>query len=301
MEMVTMQVRNVIGVLVLSLLPLTPAHSETSPALPNVRELMRTVMEHQKQLEKTRESYTYSSLHTTQEIDAKGRVKKTETEEAEDFCVNGHVIERTVKKNGRILDEGDQRKETERVTKLVEKAEKTPAGEPLEGPAISVSRLLEIMDLRNPRRVVYRGRPTIAFDFIGRKDAKTHGLAEDASKKLQGTVWIDEADQQVAHLEVSFNDNFRIAAGLFASIQKGSYFWFDQAPVSHLSNQELPRGNAGNDELWLPTGGEGTMQARVLLLKNLRQHIIERDYDYKRFTVEAQQAKGANVSSPAKP
>jgi hypothetical protein len=43
------------------------------------------------------------------------------------------------------------------------------------------------------------------------------------------------------------------------------------------------------------------MQARVLLLKNLRQHIIERDYDYKRFTVEAQQAKGANVSSPAKP
>jgi hypothetical protein len=171
----------------------------------------------------------------------------------------------------------------------------------LEGPAISVSRLLEIMDLRNPRRVVFRGRPTIAFDFIGRKDAKTHGLAEDASKKLQGTVWIDEADRQVAHLEVSFNDNFRIAAGLFASIQRGSYFWFDQAPVSRLSNQELPGGNAGIDELWLPTGGEGTMQARVLLLKNLRQHIIERDYDYKRFTVEAQQANSAKVSSSAKP
>ena len=54
---------------------------------------------------------------------------------------------------------------------------------------------------------------------------------EDASKKLQGTIWIDEADRQVAHMEVSFNDNFRVAGGIFATIQKGSNFHFDQAPV----------------------------------------------------------------------
>jgi hypothetical protein len=296
-----MRVRSLIGILILSLLPVAPVSAQASTSLPDIRELMREVMEHQKQLEKIRESYTYSSLHTTQDIDAKGQVKKTESEEAEDFCVNGHMIERKVKKNGRPLDAGEQQKETERVTKLVEKAEKTPPGQPLEGPTISVSRVLEIMDLRNPRRVVYRGRPAIVFDFIGRKDVKTHGLAEDASKKLQGTVWIDEADRQVAHLEVSFNDNFRVAAGLFASIQKGSYFWFDQAPVSHLNNQELAFGNPVDSELWLPTGGEGSMQARVLLLKNFRQHIIERDYDYKRFTVETQQAKSAKVSSSTKP
>ncbi len=115
----------------------------------------------------------------------------------------------------------------------MEKAEKTPRDQPLEGPSISVSRLLEIMDVRNERRMDYRGRPTIVFDFVGRKDAKTHGLAEDASKKAAGTVWIDEADRQVAHLEVSFNDNFRVAGGLFASIQKGSNFRFDQEPVNH--------------------------------------------------------------------
>lgn len=294
-----MLVRALMAIVILLLLPAAPALAQSS-ALPDIRELMRQVMEHQKELEKTRESYTYTSLHTTQDIDAKGQVKKTETEEAEDFCVNSHIIERTVKKNGRPLDAGDQRKETERVTKLVEKAEKTPPGQSLEGPTISVSRILEIMDLRNPRRMNFRGRPAIVFDFIGRKDAKTHGLAEDASKKLQGTVWIDEADRQVAHLEVSFNDNFRVAAGLFASIQKGSYFWFDQAPVSHLSNSGPQSGTSGNDELWLPTGGEGTMQARVLLVKNFRQHISERDYDYKRFTVDTQQAKSAKVSGAAK-
>src|ERR1700744_207289 len=107
-------------------------------------------------------------------------------------------------------------------------------------------------------------------------DAKTPRLT-GASKKLQGTVWIDEADRQVAHLEVSFSDNFHVVGGLFANIQKGSNFRFDQELV--------------NGELWLPTGGEGTMQARVLLLKNLRQHFVEKDYDYKRFMVDAQQAK----------
>ncbi len=253
---------------------------ESAP-IPDIRQLLHEATEHQKQLEKVRETYTYSSTRTIQDIDPNGQVKKTETQEHEAFFVNGHAIERMVKKDGQPLSEHDQQKETVRVTKLVEKAQKTPPGQPLEGQAISVGRVLEIMDVRNPRREIYRGRPAIVFDFVGRKDAKTHGLAEDVSKKLQGTVWIDEADRQVAHLEVTFKDDFRVAGGLLASIQKGSNFRFDQAKV--------------NNEIWLPTGGEGSMQAKVLMFKNYRQHFTERDFDYKRFRVETQQKEDAKV------
>jgi hypothetical protein len=247
---------------------------------------MREVQDHQRQLDKVRENYTYSTLATIQDIDSNGAVTKTQSVEQEDFFVNGHLIARTVKKNDRPLSDHDQQKETDQVTKMVEKAQKTPPGEPLEGQTISIGRLLEIMDVRNPRRENYRGRPTIVFDFSGRKDAKTHGVLEDASKKLQGTLWVDEADRQVAHLEVSFIDNFKVAGGIFASVQKGSNFRFDQAGVS--------------DGLWLPTGGEGTMQARVLMVKNYRQHFVERDYDYKRFRVEAQQSKEATAVTEKK-
>jgi hypothetical protein len=252
--------------------------------IPEPRQLMKEVLEHQKSLEKVRENYTYTSLHTVQDADSNGRVTKTEMREGEDFFVNGHIIERTTKKNGQPLSGRDLDKETERVTKLVEKAQKTPSGQSIEGQSISVSRVLEIMDVRNPRRETYRGRQTIVFDFVGRKDAKTHGLVEDASKKLQGTIWVDESDRQVAHMEVSFVDNFKIAGGIFASIQKGSNFRFDQAPV--------------NQGLWLPTGGEGSMQAKVLMLKNMRQHFLERDYDYKVFSVDAQQQKDAKLATP---
>ena len=268
------------------LLPLTSSLAATSQQaqgkpLPDIRQMMREVQDHQRMLDKVRESYTFNTLETIQSIDSSGKVTKTESVEHEDFFVNSHVIARTVKKNGQVLSERDQQKETDRVTKLVEKAEKTPPGEALDGPSITIGRLLEIMDVRNPRREIYKGRPTIIFDFSGRKDAKTHGMLEDASKKLQGTLWVDESDRQVAHLEVSFIDNFKVAGGIFANVQKGSNFRFDQAGVS--------------DGLWLPTGGEGTMQARVLLVKNFRQHIVEHNYDYKRFRVEAQQSKEATA------
>lgn len=263
-----------------------PAQSSSSAPLPDIPRLMQEVMDHQKKIEKVRESYTYSSTQTVQDVDGDGKVTKTETTETENFFVNGHTIERTVKKNGKPLDAHEEQKETERVTKRVEKAEKTPAGQPLEGQAVRISRVLELMDIKNTRREMYRGRPAIVFDFVGRKNAKTHGIAEDASKKLQGTMWVDEADREVAHLDVSFTDNFHIAGGLVANVQKGSNVHFDQKPVEA--------------DLWLPTAAEGNFQVRVLLVKNMRQRFSERDYDYKVFRVDAQQARDAKVVSGEK-
>lgn len=268
--------------LLLCLMISMPVLGQAPALLPDIRQLMLEVQAHQRLLDAVRENYTFTAHETVEDLDGSGRVTKTETAEKEDFFVNGHLIERKVKKNGKPLDGHEQDKESERVAKLVEKAQKTPRDQPLEGQTISVTRLLEIMDVQNERRMEYHGRPTIVFDFSGRKNAKTHGLIEDASKKLQGTVWIDEAGKQVAHLEVSFVDNFHVAGGLFANIQKGSNFRFEQSLV--------------NGELWLPTAAEGTVQARVLLLKNVRQHFLERDSDYKRFRVETQtkDAKTAN-------
>ncbi len=251
--------------------------AEDAKPLPDIRALMVEVSEHQKQLEKVRENYTYNSVATTEDLDSSGKVKKTEVEESECFFVHGHEICREVKKDGKELDEHDAKKETERVTKLVEKAEKTPSDQPLEGQVVSVRKILEIMDVQNARRENYRGRSTIVFDFVGRKDAKTSEMMEDASKKLKGTVWVDEADKQIAHLEAIFTDNFRVGGGLVATVDKGSRFYFDQAQV--------------NGELWLPMGAEGNVNALLFQLKGMRQHFVERESNYEKFKVDAEQQK----------
>jgi len=256
--------------------------SDAAP-IPDIRQLMQQVMDHQKQLEKVRENYTYHSSNTVQDIDSSGKVTKTEMEESEVFFIHSHQIERTVAKDGKPLSDHDQQKEQERINKLVEKAQKTPPGTPLEGheAQISVTHMLDIMEVTNPRRETFRGRSTIVFDFAGKHDAKTHGLAEDASKKIAGTLWVDEKDREVARMEAHFTDNFHVAGGLLANVQKGSSFYFDQAPV--------------NGEIWFPTQAEGHVEARVLLLKGIRQHFVERDSKYERFSVETETTKTATV------
>jgi hypothetical protein len=267
-----------------------PASAREDPAapIPDIRQLMTDVTDHQKQLEKVRENYTYHSSNTTQDLDSSGRVTKTESTDSEVFFINSHHIERTVKKDGKPLSDHDQQKEQERINKLVEKAQKVPPGQSLEGHEehISISRILDIMQVSNPHREVFRGRSTIIFDFAGKHDVKTHGLAEDASKNIAGTLWIDEKDHQVARMEARFTDNFRVAGGLLANVQKGSSFYFDQAPV--------------NGEIWFPTNAEGHVEARVLLVKGYRQHILERDSDYQRFSVETETSKTATVVPEAK-
>ena len=266
-----------------------PAPAQQPEPIPDIRTLMTEVSEHQKQLEKVRENYTYHSTSVTDDIDSSGKVTKTESEESEVFFVNGHRIERSVKKDGKPLNDHDQQKEQERIQKLVEKATNTPPDQPLENHngTISIFSLLGIMDVSSPRRDTFRGRPTIIFDFAGKRDAKTHGLAEDASKKIAGTIWIDERDREVAHIEAHFMDNFHVGGGLLANIQKDSSFVFDQAPV--------------NGEIWFPTSAEGRVEARVLLLKGIRQHYVEHDSSYERFHVDAEPAKDVTVKAAAHP
>lgn len=263
--------------------PLAPNEKAADAPLPAIPQFVREVWQHQIDLDKVRENYTYTSLQTTQDIGTDGQIRKIETVERQELFINGHAIKRTVRKNGSLLGGYQQREEADRVAKLVEKAKKTPPGQPLEMLNTSiiripeiVTRMLPVMEVRNPRRVGWHNRPTIAFEFEGRKDAKAHSLAEDISKELKGTIWIDEADRQVAHLEVSFKDDYHLAAGLVAYIEKGSSFHFDQAPV--------------DGELWLPTGGEAAVQARVLIVKTYRQRYCERDYDYKRLRVAEESA-----------
>ena len=269
------------------------ARAATAPAadapIPDLGTLMKQVGDHQKEMDKIRENYTYRSVTVNQYLDGHGKVTKTESEEDEVFFVNGHEIDRVVQKDGKPLSGHEADKEQERVTKLVEKAEKTPQGQSLrnDGQTITVGKMLNVMEVSHPRRVSYNGRSTLVFDVAGRHDAKTHGLAEGALKRIAGSIWIDEQDREVAQLEIRFTDNFHVGGGLVANIQKGSEFAFSQALV--------------NGEIWLPTEADGTVDARLLLFKGLRQHFTETDSEYKRFHAEAVQGKSVADAPATKP
>jgi hypothetical protein len=258
--------------------------ASASHPMPDVPTLIHQVEEHQRKLDQTRENYTYHEAILTHELEKNGNVKKTESEENEIFFVNTHEIDRKVKKDGKDLTADQQKKEQDRVMKEVEKAQKTPPGQSTDKNAVSISQLLAIMKVSNPRREIIDGRSTIAFDFTGDPHAKTHGMAEGASKKLSGTLWIDENDREVRRMIARFDDNFHLGFGLF-SVGKGSNFTFNQKLV--------------NNELWLPIDAQAHLIAHAIGIIGYRADISVTDSNYQRFHVESQQQPGAKPKASA--
>ncbi len=265
-------------------LPLPATAASEQPGIPDAATMLREVEAHQKQLDKIRENYTFRAVQTTRQLDSSGNTKKVETEEHEVFFVNGHRVEKLVRKDGKDLTPDQARKEQDRVNKEVVKISQPGYRDNTEKDDITVARLLQIVAFSKPRRVSLNGRDTIAFDFAGDEHAKTHGRDEDALKKVSGTVWIDEADREVSRMSATLDENYHVGFGLLASVAKGSNMVFDQALI--------------RNEAWLPTAITLHLQARALLVAGIRADVNIRFDQYKKFQTDAEQQPGATVATP---
>lgn len=263
-----------------------PAQSMANAPVPDAATLLHEVVAHQRQMDSVRENYTYREVIVTHLLDKHGKATKTTTETDDVFFVNTHEIDRLVAKDGHPLDAGERSKEQKRVDKTIADAEKTPPGQSPDHNTVSVSRLLSIMTLTKPRRVMENGRSTLVFDFIGNRHAHTHGMAENASKKLSGTIWIDEQDRDVLRLEAHFDANFRMGWGL-ASVAKGSTFTFTQRRV--------------HGALWLPSGTQIHLVAHAIGFLTYRAEVTVTDSNYQVFHVGTQQTTTAKAATDASP
>ena len=270
------------GALLVSLACLSPAAFSASEAaaLPDAATMLREVEAHQKQLDKVRENYTFRSVQTTRQLDSNGNTKKVETEEHEVFFVNGHRVQKLIRKDGKDLTPEQARKEQDRVNKEVLKISQPGYSNP-DKDEITVSRLLQIVTFSRPRRVGLNGRDTVAFDFAGDPHAKTHGRDEEALKKVSGTIWIDEADREVSRMSATLDENYHVGFGLLASVAKGSNVVFDQALI--------------RNEAWLPTAIAMHLQARAFLVAGFRAEVEIRFDQYKKFQTDAVQQPGATA------
>jgi hypothetical protein len=264
--------------------PARASAASEQTAIPDAATMLKEVEAHQKQLDKMRENYTFRAVQTTRQLDSSGNTKKIETEEHEVFFVNGHRVEKLVRKDGKDLTPDQARKEQDRVNKEVVKISQ-PGYSSADKDDITVARLLQIVSFSRPRRVSLNGRDTIAFDFAGDEHVKTHGRDEEALKKVSGTVWIDEADREVSRMSATLDENYHIGFGLLASVAKGSNVVFDQALI--------------RNEAWLPTAITLHLQARAFLVAGFRADVNIRFDQYKKFQTDAVQQPGATATTPA--
>jgi hypothetical protein len=260
---------------------------EGARPLPDLETLMKSIIANQEKVEELREHYTCRMTEIERKLDGDGRVKSSETKIYEVTPIGDNSVERLLSVNGKDLSASEQEKEDKRVQKEVEetikqnekekqKKEQRRAREKEKGEDdddITILAFLRISDITSVRRETFRGHEVIAFDFEPRKGFKAKNRAEEIINKLAGTIWVDEAAQQIARLEARLTDSFKIGGGMLASIGASTAFAFEQEKV--------------DGELWLPSFGEANISARVMLLAKFNRSMERRYTDYKKYQIDS--------------
>ena len=266
-----------------------PQAEDTRP-LPDLETLMKTIVAHQEQIEELREKYTFSEIETEREVDDKGRAKEKETRTYEVTPVGGRFVRRLVSRNGKPLAKDEQEKVDRRVQKaaedLIEAKEKRrqraeererrekndEEGE--DDRRMTILSFLRLCEVTSMRREMFRGHEVIAFDFEPKKNVKTRNRGEALVSKLIGTMWVDEAAQQIVRLEARLSDSFKIGGGLLASLSSQSAVVMEQEKV--------------NGEVWMPSYAEANLAARIFLLAKFSRNVVTRYSDYKKVRVASE-------------
>ena len=256
-----------LALLTATALPAPCAPNPDAP-LPDVPTLLRSVEQHQAELDRAREEYTFRQQQQLTFYDKRGKVSRNEQRVSHVFFVHGHPIETLVSKNGKTLSADDAKKEQDRATKDAVKYAAEPYGH-TDKDDVSVTRLLAITQFSNPRRVMENGRSLIVVDFTGDPHAKTHGRNEDAIKRVHGTIWIDEAAREVARMHASFDEPLHLGFGILATVDRGSNFAFEQALI--------------HNEAWLPTAVHGRFDGKAALFVGFHVELVIRFDEYRKF------------------
>jgi hypothetical protein len=287
-------------ILSLSIFLANPAYSQSpdptpEKPLPDINTLMRHVESNERKVETLQQNYLYDESTALDLRDSRDGTKKTETRDLEVFWLNGVPVRRTLKQNGKPLTPDELKKEDDRIDAIVKKAKERRAKADAQGKEtdphghdeLTFSRILELGAFSNPRRQPVNGRDTILIDYQGDPKAKTHNPGEGAFKELAGTLWVDEQDQTLQHLEGHFDHDFKVAGGLAVSVKQGTWFKATFVKV--------------NDEVWLPASFEGDGHARYLLFFSLNGHFKASTRNYRRFKATSTILPGATKIDPDAP
>ena len=233
-------------------------HSAPSPPpapsapLPNARQLLDRTLASEKLTFDARENYLCHVHQEADELHSDGSLKKKQIEDQEEFFVNGHVVDRTLAKDGKPLDADQARKEDERVQKEVKKFSDPGQRQKLESEIQKqVEAALRVMNFNNERREIVDGRSTILFDLAGNPAAETHNIEERFMQAMNGTLRLDEASGQIIEIRIRSDRDVKIAGGLVASLHKGFSLYLHQVPHK--------------DGVWLVDYVEGSGDARAAL------------------------------------
>jgi hypothetical protein len=249
--------------------------------LPEGNAYVRGLLDRQRRREELVDRYTYDRLAVREELDERGRIKERHVRRYEVYFVKGRPVRRLVEEDGRPLRPDRQAREDRKAREL---AESVRGGRSVsERPGMRLSAILARYDFRAKGRETIAGRPAIVLEFRPRPGARD--LDRDRLlRRVQGRIWVDEAEQEVVRAEMSNLAPLRFGWGLGASIA---------SLATRIEFRKV------DDAVWLPAEDETLASGRMLLFKKFRTRIRHTYTGYRQFTIESEETAAPRVLTPS--
>lgn len=135
----------------------------------------------------------------------------------------------------------------------------------------AIDDLFRIYEFRVLRREMVAGRPTLVVSLVPRRDVKPRTDAGKYLVRMQGHVWINEADRQLVRGEMTVTRDITLGLGLLARLHTGSQVVFRRTLV--------------NGEIWLPAEATFKTAGRALLFRKFDLQATTYFSDYRKFDV----------------
>ena len=252
------------------------------PGLPpatDAKEIVRRAIETDQRNWALARNYTCQERVAEKRLDNQGAVKSQVIKTYDVTIYYDEPYRRLVQMNDKPLAEKEEKKEEEKLDKLISrrKGESQQERQKLlekqekqrqEDRAFARD-VINAYDFRMAGEEQIEGRGVYVIEAIPRKDFHPTQPHADILSKVRGKAWIDKTDYGWVKIQVEVIDT--ISFGLFlARIHKGSHLELEQARI--------------NNEIWLPRRIVVDASARLMLLVNGAFEQESTFTNYKKFT-----------------
>jgi len=246
-----------------------------------IREIIRESADRDVENQKKRRDYTYVRRDEERKLDGKGNVKSRESKTYQILVLNGEIVERLIEEDDKPVSQKQERKEDERIQKIVERGEKenetqrrrrfAKRDKEVEEARLFVREIADAYKFRLFGMEDVGGRAAYVVDADPLPGYKPRLKDAKFLPKFRFRVWIDKEDRHWVKLDAECIDT--VSWGLFlARLHKGSTVHIEQTRV--------------NDEVWLPRHLTLNIDARIALLKNMNMELDITFRDYQKYRTD---------------
>jgi len=264
------------------------------PPTTDAKEIVRRAIESDQHNFQLARNYTCEQREVEKELDKNGNVKSQKSKIYDVGVYYDEVYSRLIQVNDKPLSDKEEKKEQEKLDKLMAKRKNESEGERRkrlekmekerqEGRAF-VRDVLNAYDFTLAGEELVNGRTAYVIDAKPRRDFHPTQPHADILSKLQGKMWIDKQDYAWIKTHVDVIDT--ISFGIFlARVHKGTRLEFEQMRL--------------NNEIWLPSRIFLNGNARIALLKDYTFQQEDTFSKYRKFTTSTKILPGvAEVEPP---